>query len=316
MASKKIIAVVGATGAQGGGLCRAILADASGEFTVRALTRDPASPAAKALAALGAEVVRADVDDEASLVRGFEGAHGAFCVSFFWAHFSAEREIAEIERMARAAKRAGIAHAVCSTLEDTRRLLPIDDPRMPVLQGKYNVPHFDAKGEANRFFTEPGVPTTFLQTSFYWDNFIHFGLGPKKGPDGVYAITLPMGTARLPGIAAADIGGVALGIFKRGAAAIGQTISIAGECLTGAEMAAGLGKALGFEVRYHAVDPDAYRGFGFPGADEMGNMFQWKRDFEAEYCAPRDPKIARALHPGLQTFAAWLEANASRIPLS
>src|SRR6204780_5635076 len=121
MSDKKIIAVVGATGAQGGGLVRAILADPTGQFAVRAITRDPSSDKAQELATLGAEVVSADIDDEASLERAFAGAYGAFCVTFFWAHFSPEQELKEAANMAAAAKAAGVEHVIWSTLEDTRR---------------------------------------------------------------------------------------------------------------------------------------------------------------------------------------------------
>jgi uncharacterized protein YbjT (DUF2867 family) len=184
MPEKKTIAVVGATGAQGGGLVRAILADPGGGFAARALTRNVNSDQAKALAKLGAEVVAADIDDPESLDRAFRGAYGAYCVTFFWAHFSPEKELAEATSMAKAAKRAGLQHVIWSTLEDTRQWVPLDDPRMPTLMGKYKVPHFDAKGEANHVFTELGVPTTFLLTSFYWENLINFGMAPQKGPDG------------------------------------------------------------------------------------------------------------------------------------
>jgi uncharacterized protein YbjT (DUF2867 family) len=315
MPERKTIAVVGATGAQGGGLARAILADPDGGFAVRALTRDPGSAAARALAAAGAEVVAADVDDEASLRRAFEGAHGAFCVTFFWAHFSPEKELAEAQAMARAAKAAGVRHAIWSTLEDTRKRVPLTDDRMPTLMGKYKVPHFDAKGEADRFFVEAGVPTTFLLTSFYWDNFISFGAGPKPGPDGVLALTLPMGDRPLPGIAAEDIGGCAYGIFKAEGGYIGRTVGIAGQHLTGAAMAAALTRALGRTVRYDDVPPEVYRSFGFPGADDLGNMFQFKRDFNADFCGARDVAASHLLHPDLQSFDDWLERNASRIPL-
>lgn len=88
MSEKKVIAVFGATGAQGGGLARAILADPDGGFAVRAITRDPDSEKAKELAAAGAEVVAGDVDDEGSLASALAGAYGAYCVTFFWAHFS------------------------------------------------------------------------------------------------------------------------------------------------------------------------------------------------------------------------------------
>ena len=315
MAEKKIIAVLGATGAQGGGLARAILKDRDAGFAVRALTRDPNSPKAQELARLGAEVVAADVDDEKSLQRAFTGAHGAFCVTFFWAHFSPEKEMAEVAAMAKAAKAAGVQHVVWSTLENTRKWVPLDDNRMPTLQGKYKVPHFDGKGEADHYFRDANVPTTFLLTSFYWDNFIYFGMGPKKGPDGKLAITLPMGDKKLPGIAAEDIGKCAYGVFKGGNDFIGKTIGIAGELLTGAQMAAAFTRALGREVVYNSVPPEVYRTFGFPGADDIGNMFQFKRDFEEYFCGVRDPKFSRSLNPELQTFDQWLAANKSRVPL-
>ena len=315
MAEKRIIAVVGATGAQGGGLVRAIASDPSGDFTARALTRDANSDKAKALAKLGAEVVAANVDDAESLKRAFGGAYGTFCVTAFWEHFSPERELAQATAMAQAAKETGIQHAIWSTLENTRKWVPVSDNRMPTLMGKYKVPHFDAKGEADEVFTRLGVPTTFLLTSFYWDNFIYFGMGPKKGPDGKLAITLPMGDKKLPGIAAEDIGKCALGIFKKGREYIGKTVGIAGEHLTGAEMAAALSKALGQEVRYNAVPFDVYRGFGFPGAEDLGNMFQFKHDFNQYYCGVRNLDVARALNPALQTFEMWLAQNKSRIPL-
>ncbi|MBI4890673.1 MAG: NmrA family NAD(P)-binding protein, partial [Acidobacteria bacterium] len=198
MSEKKIIAVVGATGAQGGGLVRAIQEDATGGFAARAITRDVNSPKAQALAALGAEVVAADVDDAAGIARAMEGAYGAYCVTFFWDHFSPEKEKAQAAAMAAAAKGAGLRHVIWSTLEDTRKWVPLEDGRMPTLMGRYKVPHFDAKGESDALFLESGVPATCLLTSFYWDNFIHFGMAPAAGPDGVLGITLPMGDRKLP----------------------------------------------------------------------------------------------------------------------
>jgi uncharacterized protein YbjT (DUF2867 family) len=312
----KVIAVVGATGAQGGGLARAILADPKKEFAVRAITRKPGGEKARALAKAGAEVVAADVDDVASLKKAFAGAHGAFCVTAFWEHLSPDKEMTQAAAMARAAKEAGVKHAVWSTLEDTRKLVPLSDPRMPTLHGRWKVPHFDAKGEADAYFREAGVPTTFLLTSFYWDNLIHFGMAPKKDESGRYRFVLAMADKRLPGIAAGDIGPCALGIFRGGTTWTGKTVGVAGEHLTGTEMAAGLSKALGVDVSYQYVPPEVFRTFGFPGADDLANMFQYKRDFEPEYCAARDPKVARALAPDVQTFARWLDANRTKIPLA
>ncbi len=315
MAQKKVIAVVGATGAQGGGLVRAILSDPTGGFAARAITRDVRSEKARELAKLGAEVVSADVNDVESLKRAFKGAYGAFCVTFFWADMSPENEKSQAANMARAAKDAGVRHAVWSTFEDTRTYIPLADNRMPTLMGKYKVAHFDAKSEANHEFTDLGVPTTFLLTSFYWENLIYFGAGPQRGPDGTLALTYPMGDKKLPGIASEDIGRCVYGIFQRGNEFIGKTVGVAGEHLTGREMAAALSRALGQEVRYNDVPADMYRSFGFPGAEDMGNMFQFKRDFESVYTGARSIDFSRSLNPGLQTFENWLSRNASRIPL-
>ena len=315
MAEKKTIAVVGATGAQGGGLVRAILNDPHGEFTARAITRDVTTDKAKALAAAGADVVAADLDDPESVKRAFAGAYGAYCVTFFWAHFSPEKEMANAKTMAEAAMHAGVEHVIWSTLEDTRRWVPLDDDRMPTLMEKYKVPHFDAKGEANAFFVQAGVPTTFLFTSFYWDNMIYFGMGPQRSPDGTLAITFPMGDKKLPSIAAEDIGRCAYGLFKKPDEYIGKTVGIAGEHLTGVQMAAALTKALGQPVGYNAVPPEVYRSFGFPGADDLGNMFQFNHDFQEYFCGVRDVALARSLNPSLQTFDTWLAQNKDRIPL-
>ena len=314
MTDRKLITVFGATGAQGGGLARAILDDPQGGFALRAVTRHVDSDKARALAAAGAEVVAADLDEPGSVERAMQGAYGVYAVTNFWEHFSPEKELAQARTLAQAAKAAGVRHLVWSTLEDTRRKVPLDDPRMPTLMERYKVPHFDAKGEADDLFRAAGVPTTFLLTSFYWDNLIHFGMGPKPGPDGTLQFVLPMDDAKLPGIAAEDIGRSAYGIFQGDGAFIGKTVGIAGEHLSGAEMAAGLTRALGREVRHAAVSPETFRGFGFPGAEDLGNMFQYKRDFEADFRAPRDVEATRRLNPRLQSFDQWLQANAARIP--
>ncbi len=312
--SKKIIAVFGATGAQGGGVARAMLNDTNSEFAVRAITRDPDSDKAKELAKMGAELVAADIDDKQSLKKALEGAYGAYFVTFFWAHFSPEKEYGEAKSMAEAAIEAGLKHVIWSTLEDTRKYVPLDDNRMPTLQGKYKVPHFDAKGEADKIFIDLGVPTTFLRASFYWDNFIYFGSGPKKGPDGKLYLTLPLDNKKMAGIAAEDIGKCAYGIFKR-EELIGKTIGVAGEHLTGQEMAEALSKALGQEVQFNNVTPETFRSFGFPGSDDLGNMFQFYRDFDEVCNSVRDLNFSKELNPELKSFEMWLSENAESIPL-
>lgn len=313
MTQKKIITVFGATGAQGGGLARAILNDPESDFAVRAVTRNPDSDKAKALANMGAEVIAGNIDDAESLKKALDGAYGAYFVTFFWDHFSADKEKEEARKMAEAAREAGLKHVIWSTLEDVRRFVPLEDQSMPTLQGKYKVPHFDGKGEADQYFND--LPTTFLLASYYWENLIYFGMGPKKGPDGNYALTFPMGQEKMAGIAAEDIGKCAYGIFKRGGALIGKHIGIAGDQVTVGEMADAMSRALGKTVSYNEVSPAVYRSFGFPGADDVGNMFQFYRDF-ADVCnRTRDVKFSKELNPDLQSFEQWLTNNAGRIPL-
>jgi uncharacterized protein YbjT (DUF2867 family) len=311
MADKKIIAVVGSTGAQGGGLVRAIVADPNSGFAARAITRDVNKDKAKALAAAGAEVVSADLDNVESLTKAFAGAHGVYAVTNFWEHFSGEKEIQQANNIAKAAKAAGVKHVIWSTLEDTRKLMSADDTRMPMLQGKYRVPHFDAKAEANAAFA--GLPVTYLVTSFYWDNLYMFGLAPKKDDKGVYSWTFPMGEAKLPGIAAEDIGKTAFGIFKGGSEYIGKTVGIVGESLSFQEMSKKL-ETIGIKpVQFNAVDANVFRGFGFPGADEYGNMFQVYRDFEKQVNAARSVEVTRKLNPSLKNFDQWLNANKAAV---
>ncbi len=313
--SDKIIAVLGATGAQGGGLARAVLADADGPFVLRALTRNPESDAARALAEAGGEVVQADLDDADSLRRAFDGVHGVFAVTNFWEHFSPDKEIQQAGHIATAAKAAAVEHLIWSTLEDTRLQVPLDDDRMPTLQGKYKVPHFDGKGEANALFEKAGLPTTYFHASFYWDNLIHFGMGPQRGEDGALRFVLPMDGAKLAGIGTEDIGKCAYGIFRDGDEWIGRWVGVAGEHLSGAEMAAALTEALGEAVQHADLSPDAYRALGFPGADDLGNMFQHHTLFEDEVRGLRSVEISRKLNPELQSFSAWLADNAGRIPI-
>ncbi|GAA1615405.1 NmrA/HSCARG family protein [Kribbella sancticallisti] len=321
MTDKKLIAVVGATGSQGGGLVQAILADPAQRFAVRALTRGAQSEKAKALAAAGAEVVEADLDDEASVRKAFEGAYGAFVVTNYWAERTPEEEAArtraqmeyeQAENAARAAKDAGVQHLIWSTLEDTRHHFG-DDDRVPSLDdGKYKVPHFDAKGEANDLFEKYGVPTTFLQTTFYYDSMAQ-GVGPVRDASGKLVLTMPMADQPLSGIASEDIGKTALGVFKRGDDFVGKTVSIAGDHLTGDQYAAALSEALGEEVTYQPLTWDQFRGLGFPGAVEMANMFQYYAEDSARFTGDRDLNLVRALNPELKSFDDWVAEHENEL---
>ncbi|GHG67832.1 NmrA/HSCARG family protein [Streptomyces griseocarneus] len=319
MSEQKIIAVVGATGAQGGGLVRAILADRDGGFAVRAITRNTGSAKARALAELGAEVVAADLDDEAALRAAFEGAYGAFVVTNFWeqrpeddarARTAAQMELAQAGNAARAAKAAGVRHLIWSTLEDTRPFFGLGGERVPTLDdGTYTVPHFDAKAEADDIFREAGVPTTFLRTSLNFDVFLGM-MAPRRDEQGALVLALAMGDAKLSGIASEDVGRTAYGILRRGGDLIGQTIAVAGDHLTGEEYAAAMGRAFGEPVTYYAQPFEQLRQFSV----ETANMFQYYAENEKEFVGARDLGRARELNPELQSFEAWLAAHADAVP--
>ncbi|PRZ04149.1 uncharacterized protein YbjT (DUF2867 family) [Isoptericola sp. CG 20/1183] len=313
MTSKPIIVVAGATGSQGGGMVTALLEDPQQRFAVRAITRDPQSPAAQALAARGVEVVQADFTDPTTLKTAFAGADGAFLVTNFWAHLSAAQETQEIANLAEAAASAKLSHVVWSTLEDTRDLLPVSDPRMPVLQDSYNVPHFDAKGEGNRLFTEAGVPTTFLNTTYYFQGFVG-AFAPRRAEDGVVTLTLPFEPGkRLAGVDVDDIGRTAFALLAAGDTYVGRTVSLAGDHLTGADYAEIIGEVIGETVRFEAVPYDTFRALPIPAAEEIANMFQYYGDFDDQFTGARDLDELRLLNPALRDFRTWATAHAEAL---
>lgn len=310
---KRTIVVIGATGSQGGGLARAILNDSEGEFACRAVSRDPNSDNARALADAGADVVQADLNDLDSLKKAFDDAYGAFCVTNYWEIFSPEKETEQAKNLASAAKEASLQHIVWSTLEDAREWVPLEDDRLPTLMGRHKVPHFEGKAEADKYFED--LPTTYMMASFYWDNMISFGAGPQKMEDGSYALVMPMGNEKLAGIAAADIGKCVYGMFKRPDEYIGKRVGIAGEHLRVSDMAEKMSRAMNRKIGYNDVPADVYRSFDFPGAADLGNMFQFYRDFAEDTLKARSVEESRSLNPELQSFDDWLQDKASEIPL-
>ena len=312
MDSLPVIAVIGATGAQGGGVIRAMYAEPERRFAARAITRKPDSQSARALAAEGVEVCLGNLDDATTLERAFTAVHAVYAVTNYWEHRCPERELAQAYNIATAARRAGVRHIVWSTLEDTRSQASLTDSRLPTLLGRYKVPQMDAKGESDSFFRD--LPTTFLRTSFYWDNLIHFGMAPRPDGNGTWSLVLPMGDRKLPGIAASDIGACAFGIFKRGAELIGHTIGIAGEHLTGQEMAQALSDALGEPAHHVHLPWSQFAQLAFANSRELASMFQYMHDCNVGFRAPRSVETSRALHPGLMSFRRWLDKNAARIP--
>ncbi|NKE57707.1 NmrA/HSCARG family protein [Lentzea sp. PSKA42] len=311
MSEKKIIAVVGATGEQGGAVARALLAD--GEFAVRALTRSVASAAAQKLAELGAEVVAADLYDVDSLRKAFDGAYGAFLVTPFFTHLSAAKELEEVTNLVDAAK--GLRHVVWSTLEDTREVIALDDDRMPTLDEKYKVPHFDVKGgEADALFEQAGLPTTYVRMSFYWNNLLR-DLAPRRAADGTLTLSLPMGESKLSGIAGEDIGKAVMSVFKRPSETIGHTLGLSGEHLTGQQVAQAFSEVLGEEVKYEPMSHNDFRALGFPAAVELGNMFQYYAEFPEHILPRRDAELTRSIVPTWMTLKDFLAAHRAEITI-
>jgi uncharacterized protein YbjT (DUF2867 family) len=321
MSDKKIIAVVGATGAQGGGLARAILDDPNGPFTLRALTRHTDSPRARELAARGAEVVEAARDDEASVRRAFDGAYGAFVVTNFWAQLTPEQEAArsraqmeldQAEIAARAARATGLKHVVWSTLEDTRPFFAHLGSNPPTLLGKYKVPHLDCKGEANTFFVQHGVPTTFLETTTYYENFVR-GWGVKRDPNGELVLTTPLGDSVLALVGAEDIGRTAHGIFLAGVRFISRKVSLAGAFASGDELAALFTKVLGVKVVYRPITIEQMRAAGFPQAQEVATTYEWRTGAAASFIGNRDISLIRQINPRLKSLEEWLTEHENEL---
>jgi hypothetical protein len=141
-------------------------------------------------------------------------------------------------------------------------------------------------------------------------------MGPRAAGDGKLVLALPLGGTKLPGIGAEDIGKCAYGVFRRGTDAVGQRFGIAGDVLSGAEMAAKMGRAMNRDIAFQDVPFDVFRGLGFPGADDLGNMFQFQAIRGDAFLRDRDPVASRALNPPLQDFSGWLDSNAARIPVA
>jgi uncharacterized protein YbjT (DUF2867 family) len=326
MPDSRIIAIVGATGRQGGGLARAVLTDPSAAFTVRALTRDPASERARALAALGAEVVKADLNDEASLRAAFDGAYGAYVVTDYFSadvpdaplrspqgtgQIRAHRELTQALNAARAARDTGLQHVIWSTSEDTRPHFDRTANNIPRTEEGYVTPHLDAKAEANAFFTELRVPTTFLQTAYYYDGLISGAL--TRDPRGEPALILPLADSRLALICSEDIGRTALTILRHPDDYIGRTVSVAGAHASGEELAAMISGIVGEKVHYRPFTWEQFRSLPFSAAVTAANAFQYFAENEEDLLARRDLEESRRINPQMVPLKSWLRSHRSSI---
>eukprot|EP00537_Pseudo-nitzschia_pungens_P012319 CAMPEP_0172387490 /NCGR_PEP_ID=MMETSP1061-20121228/4785_1 /TAXON_ID=37318 /ORGANISM="Pseudo-nitzschia pungens, Strain cf. pungens" /LENGTH=323 /DNA_ID=CAMNT_0013117141 /DNA_START=117 /DNA_END=1088 /DNA_ORIENTATION=+ len=309
----KLIAVMGATGFQGGAVVQAFANLGSDKFEIRAITRDPEKDSAKALEGKVREIVKADGDDEESMIKAFEGCHGAFIMSNFWEACDVRHEMKTLRTCKEAAKKAGVKHVVLSGLEDTRAAVKKAENKdtWKVLDeelGMYT-PHFDGKGEVGEEYLLE-VPTTLLFTSFYYENFINLGMGPSRQSDsGPYGITFPMGDKKLSMVKVEDIGKCACAIFQD-ESLIGKTIGVSSANMTCKDIAAVFSKVCGQEVVYNDVPVEVYASFPFPGADDLANMFRYKTEYEEEYVALRTvPESVISTMGGVADFEEWVKQN-------
>ncbi|XP_005071678.2 nmrA-like family domain-containing protein 1 [Mesocricetus auratus] len=291
MANRKIIAVFGATGSQGGSVARAILED--NHFALRVLTRDVAGKKALVFQDLGAEVVRCDLDDSASVEEALKGVYGAFVVTNFWDHLSKEKEVCQGKLVADVAKRLGLKHVVYSGLENVDRLSG----------GTLKVLHFDGKGEVEEYFWSTGVPMTSVRLAAYFENFLTLWK-PVKTSEGYYTLALPMGDVPMDGISVADVGAVVSSIFASPEEFVGKAVGLSAEALTIQQYADALSRILGKDIRDAKITLEAFEKLGFSGVEEMASMFrfyQMKPD--------RDIKLTHRLNPKTRSFSQFISEN-------
>ncbi|XP_066294011.1 nmrA-like family domain-containing protein 1 [Branchiostoma lanceolatum] len=287
----KLITVFGATGAQGGSVANALLEDQ--DFKVRAVTRNASSDKAKALQGKGAEIVQASLDDPSTLGPALQGAHGVFVVTNYWEHMDQEREIKQGKDIADAAKAAGVLHVVFSGLENVEKI------------AGFPCPHFDAKGQIEEYMTSLELPVAFVRFSFYYENYISM-MKPQKQEDGTYVLGVPMEGAAMDIVSAGDMGPAVRTIFRNWARWIRRAVGFSGDKLTIQQTADILSKHLAPKV-FKASDmtADAFGQLGFPGADDLGNMFKFYRLHNPD----RSVELTRQLHPAAKTFDTWAAEN-------
>jgi uncharacterized protein YbjT (DUF2867 family) len=296
MPGKCTILVTGATGAQGGSVASHLLAN--GKFKVRCFTRKPDSEKAEALRKLGAEVVAGDLGNVESLHAAMNGCYGVFGVTNFWEHFSGERE--QGRNLINAVNAARVEHFVFSTLPSVKKLS----------NGELEAPHFDIKAQLEEYSRELGLPATYINVAFYYENFTTF-FPPQKQLDGSFSFGFPQGDTPLAMVSVEDTGGVASAIFNGSAEFIGKTIGVVGSDDPPKSYAESMSRVLGERVVYQHIPREVFAGFGFPGADDLANMFDFNRRFIPNRHA--DLEDSRRLYPKMQRFEAWLKAH--RAPL-
>ncbi|NXX05356.1 NMRL1 protein, partial [Larus smithsonianus] len=279
----------GLRGATWPGLC---LED--GTFKVHAVTQNPVKKEAEELKQKGAEVVKADQDDEPSLELTLTGAYRAFIVTNFREHCSKEKEIAQGKRLADLLKCLSLRHVLYSGLENVKQLMG----------GWLEVLHFDSKGVVEEYFQKVGVPTSSIRLPFYFENFLSIFKPQKAAQGDTYVLALPMGDASTDGMAVEDVGPVVVCLLKSPEQYVGRVIGLSAGKLTEAKYAAVLSQQTGKTVKASKVESRSTTKAGSPGAKEMAAMFCFyalKPD--------RNVDLTMKLNPKAHTFPQWVVDN-------
>lgn len=292
MIEKRTILVTGATGAQGGGVARHLLKGR--KFQVRCLTRNPDSEKAQALKTAGADVRKGELDDPESLKAAMEGCWGVFGVTNYWEHFA--KELQQGKNLVDAVKAASVQRFIYSSLPYVKKLT----------NGAIEVPHFDLKGQIEEYARELKLGAMFIHVAFYYENFINF-FPLQKQPDGTFAFGFPQGDTPFAAVGVEDVGGVVAAIFANPVQFKDKKVGIVGEdvpCKLYAEM---MTRVFGKKVAYNYVPRETFAALGFPGAEDLANMFEYNRLHIPNRRA--DLKQSRELYPGMKRFEPWLRAN-------
>jgi uncharacterized protein YbjT (DUF2867 family) len=278
--SRRPIAVIGATGLQGGATARALL---GANATVRALVRRTDSDAARALTELGADLVAADLDDPESLRAAFTGVDAVFAMTTPGHDQRIDLEVTHGHAIADAAAAAGVPHVVYSSVGGAER--------------HTGVPHFDSKGDVEEYLVGRGLSTTFVRPVFFMDNFALFTTPTVE--DGTLVVRLPLPSGiPLQMITVEDIGAVAAAAALDPDRVAGGSIEIAGDELTGEQIAEAYQRRYGVPARYEPLPIEVLG----DGTDQRA-MFEWFAHLPAWQA---DFAATRALAPRTKTFEQWL----------
>ncbi|CAH3027862.1 unnamed protein product [Porites evermanni] len=296
----KVITVFGATGGQGGGVVSALLKAINSErkdYAVRAITRNPDGAKGQELKSKGCEVVKCDLDDKESVEKAIRGSYGVFLVTNYWEHFSKEKEIEQGKRVIDVCEALGVKHLIYSGLEHVKKVIGIE------------CEHFDSKGIVEEYLhtkkPEEKLNFTIVRFSAYFNNFAGF-FKPRRMNKNTFIFDIPMEGAPMDGVEVKQGGECVYGILEEPDSYRYKTIGLSTDKFTMEQYCEELTKQLSpMTFKDSQITLDQYRALGFPGAVELGNMFEFYKRGNPE----RDIALTKKLNPGLQEFKEWVQEN-------